>query len=267
MPASESEAVAANLAQPVIQVSNLVKFFGRFAALRGASYDFFAGNLYVILGDNGAGKSTLLRIVAGLMQPSQGSVTVLGSDSLRKVAQRVGYMGHAPLLYDELSGMENLRYFAGLYGISDEAVCRNAMQMVGLDPELQRRIGQYSQGMRQRLSLARAVLHNPEVILLDEPFSNVDVRSASDMAAILGRLRDSGKTILVITHQAAVMHDAADAFVHMSAGQIVSTTATKSQADNPTPANEAGMGHPAGVDNAAGMGHTSAAKSAIARPR
>jgi ABC-type multidrug transport system ATPase subunit len=78
--------------------------------------------------------------------------------------------------------------------------------------------------MRQRLSLARAVLHNPDVILLDEPFSNVDVHSASDMAAILGRLRDSGKTILVITHQAPVMQDAADAFVHMSAGQIVSTT-------------------------------------------
>ncbi len=246
--------MAPNSSQPVIQVSNLVRFFGRFAALRGASYDFFAGNLYVILGDNGAGKSTLLRVVAGLMQPSQGSVTVLGADSLRKVAQRVGYMGHAPLLYDELSGMENLGYFAGLYGISDAAVCRSAMQMVGLDPELQRRIGQYSQGMRQRLSLARAVLHNPDVILLDEPFSNVDVRSASDMAAILGRLRDSGKTILVITHQAAVMRDAADAFVHMSAGQIVSTTGR----DNPTPAKDAGMGHPdhnPTPANDAGMGH------------
>ena len=207
LPPSDPEAVAPNSAQPAIKVSNLVKFFGRFAALRGASYDFFAENLYVVLGDNGAGKSTLLRVVAGLMQPSQGSVTVLGSDSLRKVAQRVGYMGHAPLLYDELSGIENLRYFAGLYGISDDAVCRNAMQMVGLDPELQRRVGQYSQGMRQRLSLARAVLHNPDVILLDEPFSNVDVRSAADMAAILGRLRDSGKTIVVITHQAAVMQE------------------------------------------------------------
>jgi len=237
-----------------VKVSDLVKFFGRFAALRGTSYDFQAGNLYVILGDNGAGKSTLLRIVAGLMQPSQGSVKVLGSDSLRKVARRVGYMGHAPLLYDELSGMENLRYFAGLYGINDDEVCRNAMQMVGLDPELQRRIGQYSQGMRQRLSLARAVLHNPDVILLDEPFSNVDVRSASDMATILGRLRDSGKTILVITHQAAVMERVADAFVHMSAGKIVSTTASEWQANNHTRPKDGGMGHPA-------------AESATARPR
>lgn len=211
---------------PAIAIEQVVKFFGRFAALRGASYNFAAGRLYVVLGDNGAGKSTLLRILAGLMQPSQGTVSVLGSQSLPKVAQRVGYMAHAPLLYDELNGMENLRYFAGLYGIRDENVCRKAMQMVGLDPELMRRVGQYSQGMRQRLSLARAVLHDPEVILLDEPFSNVDVRSAAEMAVVLGKLRDSGKTILVVTHQAAVMEPVADEFVHMSAGQIVSTSAS-----------------------------------------
>jgi ABC-type multidrug transport system ATPase subunit len=95
------------------------------------------------------------------------------------------------------------------------------MQMVGLDPELSRRIGQYSQGMRQRLSLARAVLHDPELILLDEPFSNVDVHSAREMAAVLGRVRDKGKTIFVVTHQAALMEGVADEFVHMAAGQIV----------------------------------------------
>ncbi len=266
--AATSIPAAGGLVEPAIIIENIVKFFGRFAALRGASYQFLSGHLYVILGDNGAGKSTLLRIIAGLMQSSQGSVKVLGSNSLRSVAQRVGYMGHAPLLYDELSGMENLRYFAGLYGISDDNVCRSAMQRVGLDPELQRRVGQYSQGMRQRLSLARAVLHNPDVILLDEPFSNVDVRSASDMAAILGRLRDSGKTILVITHQAAVMQDASDEFVHMMAGQIVSTTpASEWRTDHPTPAKEAGMGHPLTPENEAGMGHPPAAESATARPR
>jgi len=222
--AESSEASPAGASSSAILADNVVKFFGRFAALRGASYNFAAGRLHVILGDNGAGKSTLLRIIAGLMQPSQGTVTVLGWKSLRRVAPRVGYMAHAPLLYDELSGIENLRYFAGLYGIQDESVCRNAMQMVGLDPELTRRVGQYSQGMRQRLSLARAVIHDPDVILLDEPFSNVDVRSAAEMAAVLGRLRDSGKTILLITHQAAVMESFADEFVTMSAGQIVSSS-------------------------------------------
>jgi ABC-type multidrug transport system ATPase subunit len=207
--------------QPVIELQNLVKFFGRFAALRGISHSFLPGRLYVVVGDNGVGKSTLLRVVAGLTEPSQGSVTLLGSKNLREVARRVGYMGHAPLLYDELNGMENLRYFAGLYGISQDSVCRDAMRQVGLDDALERRVGQYSQGMRQRLSLARAVQHDPELMLLDEPFSNVDVHSARDMAAILGRVRDRGKTIFVVTHQAALMEEVADEFVQMAAGKIV----------------------------------------------
>ena len=206
---------------PVISLQNLVKFFGRFAALRDVTADFAAGRLYVVVGDNGAGKSTLLRVVAGLMEPSQGSFTILGSTKVGDVAHRVGYMGHAPLLYDELDGMENLRYFAGLYGIHNDEICRNAMRQVGLDPDLSRRVGQYSQGMRQRLSLARAVLHDPELMLLDEPFSNVDVRSARDMAAVLGRVRDQGKTIFVVTHQAPLMESVADEFVHMSAGKII----------------------------------------------
>jgi heme ABC exporter ATP-binding subunit CcmA len=216
---------------PVIILENLVKFFGRFAAIRGISASFAAGRLYVILGDNGAGKSTLLRIITGLMEPSQGRIMLFGTAKARDVAHRVGYMAHAPLLYDELSGMENLRYFAGLYGLHDDRVCKNAMQMVGLDPQLSRRVGQYSQGMRQRLSLARATLHNPELILLDEPFSNVDVHSAHEMAAILGHVRDQGKTIFVVTHQAALMEGIADEFVHMTAGQIVAREMTVRKAD------------------------------------
>jgi len=211
---------------PVIVLENLVKFFGRFAAIRGISASFAGGRLYVILGDNGAGKSTLLRIVAGLMEPSQGSFTLLGAKTVHEVAHRVGYMGHAPLLYDELSGMENLRYFARLHAQGGCGSCtaspEMALRAVGLDPKLTRPVGQYSQGMRQRLSLARAVLHNPELMLLDEPFSNVDVRSARDMAAILGRVRDQGKTIFVVTHQAALMEGVADELVHMAEGQIVS---------------------------------------------
>lgn len=205
----------------VISLDNLIKFFGRFAALRGITEGFAPCRLYVVVGDNGAGKSTLLRVVAGLMQPSQGSVTLLGSKNPRDVAHRIGYMAHAPLLYDELDGMENMRYFAGLYGIGDDSICRAAMQQVALDPALERRVGQYSQGMRQRLSLARAVLHNPELMLLDEPFSNVDVHSAKEMAAVLGRMRDRGKTIFVVTHQATLMEPVADEFVHMAAGKIV----------------------------------------------
>jgi ABC-type multidrug transport system ATPase subunit len=206
--------------QPAIRLVDVTKHFGRFAALRGITADFAPGKLYVILGENGAGKSTLLRIVTGLLAPTRGKVAVLGSEDLRSVATRVGYMGHAPLLYDEMDAVENLRYFAGLYGIQDEALCADALGRVGLDPTLKRRVGQYSQGMRQRTSLARAIVHDPELLLLDEPFSNVDVASAREMARLLGVMRDHGKTIFVVTHQAPIMEPVCDESVLISAGRI-----------------------------------------------
>lgn len=206
---------------PAVSVSGLVRHFGRFAALRGITAEFAAEKLYVVLGDNGAGKSTLLRIVAGLLPATGGEVRVLGSSELRSVATQVGYMGHAPLLYDELDAMENLRYFAGLYGIHDDRLCSAAIKRVGLDAGLKRRVGQYSQGMRQRISLARAILHDPKLLLLDEPFSNVDVGSAREMANLLGHMRDEGKTIFVVTHQAAVLAAVADETVLMAEGLIV----------------------------------------------
>jgi ABC-type multidrug transport system ATPase subunit len=209
----------------VIIVADLVKQFGRFAALRGLNASFEAGRLYAILGDNGAGKTTLLRILAGLSPATRGSVSVLGTTHLREVCGRMGYMAHPSLLYDEMSGMENLRYFARLYGISDDARCETVIRTVKLEPALERPVGQYSQGMRQRMSLARALLNDPKILLLDEPFSNVDVRSTGEMAGLLQLLRDGGKTILVVTHQAALLRGVADEFVWMDAGQIVNRTA------------------------------------------
>jgi ABC-type multidrug transport system ATPase subunit len=213
-------------AQPdsVIVIADLVKQFGRFAALRGVNASFEAGRLYAILGDNGAGKTTLLRSLAGLTPPTRGSISVLGSTKLREARVQLGYMAHPSLLYDEMSGMENLRYFARLYGIGEDARCAAAIRSVNLDPSLPLPVGQYSQGMRQRMSLARALLHDPRVLLLDEPFSNVDVHSAREMAELLGNLRDGGKTVLVVTHQAAVLREVADEFVRMEAGQIVGRT-------------------------------------------
>lgn len=200
---------------------DVVRHFGRFAALRGVTADFFSGKLYVLLGENGAGKSTLLRIVAGLLAPSRGTVRVLGSENIRAVATRFGYMGHAPLLYDEMTALENLEYFAALYGIHDRGRCEQAIRTVGLDPALERRVGQYSQGMRQRISLARAIVHGPELLFLDEPFSNVDVRSAKQMTALLSRMRDQGTTIFVVTHQAALMEPVADECLVLDAGRVV----------------------------------------------
>jgi ABC-type multidrug transport system ATPase subunit len=134
-------------------------------------------------------------------------------------------MAHPSLLYDEMSAMENLRYFAGLYGV-EVARCREVISSVNLNPDLERPVGQYSQGMRQRLSLARALLNDPKLLLLDEPFSNVDSRSAHLMAVLLGQLRDQRKTILVVTHQPGILEVAASEFVSMEAGKITARTPT-----------------------------------------
>jgi heme ABC exporter ATP-binding subunit CcmA len=210
----------------VIATEGLIKQFGRFAALRGISEEFGAGKLSVIVGDNGAGKTTLLRIFAGLASPTRGTVSVLGAAEIKQVRAQIGYMAHPSLLYDEMSGMENLRYFAGLYGISSDGRCREAIAAVKLDPDLDRPVGQYSQGMRQRMSLARALLNDPKLLLLDEPFSNVDGRSAKEMARLLEQLRDQGKTIFVVTHQPALVENAADEFIAMEMGKIVSRSST-----------------------------------------
>ncbi len=211
-----------NNAELVATLKNVARLYGRFAAVRNITAEFAVGKLYLVLGENGAGKSTLLRIIAGLIRPSHGELTVLGSKNVRAVATQFGYMAHASMLYDELSGMENMLYFAKLYGITDRAKCEQAIRTVGLDPALERRVGQYSQGMRQRMSLARAIVNDPKLLLLDEPFSNVDVQSSRDMARLLGEMRDAGRTIFLVTHQPALLENIADESVMMSSGEIVS---------------------------------------------
>jgi ABC-type multidrug transport system ATPase subunit len=203
-----------------IVLRGVSKIFGRFAAMRDVSAEFAVGRAYAVFGDNGAGKSTLLRVIAGLARPTRGSVELLGSRDLREVTGRLGYMAHSSLLYDEMSAMENLRYAASLYGIEDPQRSAQWIAAVGLDPALERHVGAYSQGMRQRLALARALVHDPEILLLDEPFSNVDASSAQAMSTLLAQMRDRGKTIVVVTHQAAHMAAVADESIFMSAGQI-----------------------------------------------
>lgn len=161
-----------------------------------------------------------MRIIAGLSHPTQGQVLIFGQHN-REALASIGYMAHAPLVYDELSGMENLKFFAQLYGISSDAPLEATLVRVGLDPKLTRRAGQYSQGMRQRLSLARAIFHSPSLIMLDEPFSNVDPESASRISELLAELRSSGATILLITHQLGLLANIADEFLFLSAGRLV----------------------------------------------
>src|SRR5215831_5840885 len=209
-----------NTDAPPVQLENVFKIYGRTAAVKNVSLELQPGRFYVLRGENGAGKSTLLRMIAGLSAPTEGAIRVFGMKT-RDALARMGYMAHASLLYDELSGMENLRFFGRLYGIESDAPLADAIRRVGLDPGLTRRVGQYSQGMRQRVSLARAIFHSPQLLLLDEPFSNVDPESASQIAQLLAAMRAAGNTILLVTHQLGLLAKTADEFLVLSAGELV----------------------------------------------
>jgi len=202
----------------------LSKLFGNFAALKRLSLEFASGQCYVLLGENGAGKSTLLRILAGLLRPTEGSVKLFGGYEPKDVRGRIGYMSHAPMLYDELTAVENLTYFASLYPGKKLADPAEILRQVGLDPALARPLGQYSQGMRQRASLARVLLSEPELLLLDEPFSNMDVESAHQMVALLGQFRHQNRTIILTTHQRELAHPIANRYLRLSAGRLVEET-------------------------------------------
>jgi len=219
MTANPTEAVRLALCARLDQVS---KLFGSFAALRQVSIDLEPGRCYVLLGENGAGKSTLLRVLAGLLRPSFGTVRVFGSLEPHEARARIGYMSHAPMLYDELTAQENLRYFAALYPGRACLTPVEALRQVGLDPELNRTFGQYSQGMRQRTSLARVLLPVPELLLLDEPFSNMDVESARKMVDLLAGFRQSDRTIVLTTHQKDLAAPIADWVVTLKAGRVAS---------------------------------------------
>jgi heme ABC exporter ATP-binding subunit CcmA len=220
---ADSDQQAAGAAHPLCaHLEAVSKLFGSFAALRQVSVDLEPGHCYVLIGENGAGKSTLLRILAGLLRPSFGTVKVFDGLDPQEARARIGYMSHAPMLYDELTAVENLRYFSSLYPGRASLSPEEALRQVGLDPELPRTLGQYSQGMRQRTSLARVLLPVPELLLLDEPFSNMDVESVNQMVTLLAGFRHSSRTIVITTHQREHAAPIADWVLALKAGRVAS---------------------------------------------
>ncbi|HEY0758812.1 MAG TPA: ABC transporter ATP-binding protein [Acidisarcina sp.] len=217
----------------IARLDSVSKMYGSFAALKQVSVDLERGCCYLLLGQNGAGKSTLLRVLAGLLRPTFGRAYVFAdasktpnthaqnSELPADQRHRIGYMSHAPMMYDELSAAENLRYFAGLYGERSALTPDDALKAAGLDPALARPFGQYSQGMRQRASLARALISRPDLLLLDEPFSNMDAASAAQMISLLARLRSEGRSILLTTHQRELAAPLADYFLTLHDGRVL----------------------------------------------
>ncbi|HKO37779.1 MAG TPA: heme ABC exporter ATP-binding protein CcmA [Solirubrobacterales bacterium] len=191
-------------AAPAIRVAGLRRDYGDRPALEGVGFELPAGASLVVLGPNGAGKTTLLRILATLLRPSGGEVRVLGCslpDEAWKLRGKIGYLGHEPLLYRDLSGRENLRFQARLHGIgrgAAEARIEEVLRAVGMQRRADERVAELSAGMRQRLSICRCVLHQPELLLLDEPDSNLDVEGRELARGLIGA--GAGSTRVVVTH-------------------------------------------------------------------
>jgi len=185
----------------VVAVEGVWKYFGDFPALRDVSLQVPAGSCLALLGRNGAGKTTLLRILAGFSKPAKGTVRIAGA-APRDLAARaqVGYIGHGIAVWDELSAEENLRVFATLYGV-DRGRIPVWLERVGLLRVREGLAREFSRGMRQRLAIARAFLHDPAVLVLDEPFTSLDDRAIALLQSLLREARERGAAVVMSTHQ------------------------------------------------------------------
>ena len=186
-----------------LHVDRVYKFFGDYPALRDISFALEPGSCLALLGRNGAGKTTLLRILAGLSRASKGQVLVFGKDSReQKTRARIGVLGHGIAIYDELSALENLKLFANLYGLKDaRAQAMKWLERTGLDRVADSLVREFSRGMRQRLAVARAFIHEPSLLLLDEPFTSLDDRAIAVLQSLLTDAKQEGRTIVMSTHQ------------------------------------------------------------------
>jgi heme exporter protein A len=186
-----------------VVTTGLFRAYGDSWALSGIDVELDCGRTLAVIGANGAGKSTLLRILAGLLRPTEGSVRVLGSELPRQayeIRARLGYLGHQALLYRDLSAEENLRFHARLFGLPGEGRERIAelLEIVRLDHRAGTRIAEMSAGMVQRLAICRAVLHEPELLLLDEPVAHLDPEGAETVAPLIGAAE--GRSRVLVTH-------------------------------------------------------------------
>ena len=186
----------------VITIQNLNKKFGDNEVLASINLEFEAGQIYGIVGRNGSGKSVLLKCIAGLVLPTSGEIRVLGKRIGKDIdfAPRTGIAIEQPGLLLRKSAYENMKTLAALTKRPSSEEINRLIQIVGLDPTEKKPVGKYSMGMKQRLSIAMALMDNPDILLLDEPMSNLDITSAAQMRALYQELAHRGKTILIATH-------------------------------------------------------------------
>jgi heme exporter protein A len=209
----------------MIQIRGLVKQYGVNPVLRGVNLDVPAGAFVTLVGPNGAGKSTLMRIVATLLKPTAGEVKIGGwtmPQFSNRVRQHIGLVSHQTLLYGDLTAAENLHFFAKLYQLENsEARVTEALKRVGLAARQRDAVRTFSRGMMQRLTLARATLHEPDVLLLDEPYTGLDQDASALLDNLLRQESANGRTILMITHDLVHGLNLCDRVAILSRGTIV----------------------------------------------
>lgn len=181
-------------AEPLLAARDLGRRFGHRRVLNGVNLELQGGTALLLVGPNGAGKTTLLRVLAGLLHAGTGRVERSG---------RVGLVAHYSMLYDALTARENLRFFARLHGVQGVRRADELLERMGLGAFGDERVGAFSRGMTQRLAIARALLHDPDILLLDEPLTGLDDASCEKVLEVLGELRDRGRALLIASHQLA----------------------------------------------------------------
>jgi heme exporter protein A len=215
----------------MIAVKKLVKRFGLKTVLRGVDFDVQPGEFVALLGPNGAGKTTFLRILASLSRPSLGEVNIAGYKLPHEAAQvraRLGVVSHLPLLYGDLTAEENLRFYARMYNIpNDELRINEVLEMVGLEARRRDLVRTFSRGMQQRLAIGRAVLHDPDVVLFDEPYTGLDQDASSMLDDVLKTVAAKGRTVVMTSHDLARAEDLATRFDILSRGVISATASRK----------------------------------------
>jgi heme ABC exporter ATP-binding subunit CcmA len=205
-----------------VAVEGIWKFYGDYPALRDISLEAAPGACLALIGRNGAGKTTLLRILAGFSRPGRGQVRIFGSGPREtETRRRIGFIGHGIAVYDELSALENLELFARLYHLPDpERRAREWLERTGLTRVANGLVREFSRGMRQRLAVARAFLHEPSVLLLDEPFTALDDKAIAVLQRLLVAALAEGKTIVLSTHQLREALELASDVALLSRGQV-----------------------------------------------
>jgi heme exporter protein A len=209
-----------------IRFENIEKRYGGLYALRRVSLEIAAGECVVLAGRNGSGKTTLLRIAARLVRPSSGSITFLDSKkNTLAVASQTGFVAHATMVYDELTAEENLLLFARLLGIAEPAArAETLLEEVSLIDRRSSLVRTFSRGMRQRMAIARALLNEPAVLLLDEPATGLDPQGVTWLAKTLRRMRDAGRTIVMSLHGESEISALATRAIRLEAGSVMADT-------------------------------------------